>query len=326
MSTKLFLTNAYGWENCYALKSGSVELIATADVGPRIVYFGLAGGKNLFKLFQDQIGRTGDGEYHFYGGHRVWAAPEDLVYTYIPDNDPVRVSSDDHVGSLKLTRPADASNLERSLTLRVVSDNCESERFIEKSSESGFGLLGSYVVRNEIVNRGNQPVKTASWAISSFIPGGVGFMPLNPLTTPAKRLQAQFSINLWPYSWLNNPSYQWKEEWLEIDQRLTKRKEKIGFWNQLSWLAYRLGDLMIVIQVLESQKEQCEYPDLGSNLEIYFDPIMLELESLSAWQTLLPGESVFHDEVLSLIKLKGNPDNETAIRDYVYPMFKDTGE
>ena len=54
---------------------------------------------------------------------------------------------------------------------------------------------------------------------------------------------------------------------------------------------------MIVIQMTGSQKDQEQYPDLGSNCEIYFDPDMLELEFLSAWQTLSTGESVSHSEV-----------------------------
>lgn len=89
----------------------------------------------------------------------------------------------------------------------------------------------------------------------------------------------------------------WKDEWLQIDQPAASDKQKIGAWNPRPWLAYRLEDLMIVIQMTGSQKDQEQYPDLGSNCEIYFDPDMLESEFLSAWQTLSTGESVSHSEV-----------------------------
>jgi len=38
-----------GWDNCYHLSNDRVELILTADVGPRIIYFGLVGGENFLQ-------------------------------------------------------------------------------------------------------------------------------------------------------------------------------------------------------------------------------------------------------------------------------------
>lgn len=48
-----------GWENCLKLGNGKVELVVTTDVGPRILLFGFAGGQNLFKNYEEQMGRTG---------------------------------------------------------------------------------------------------------------------------------------------------------------------------------------------------------------------------------------------------------------------------
>lgn len=81
---------------------------------------------------------------------------------------------------------------------------------------------------------------------------------------------------------------------ISLQQVISK---KIGAWNPRPWLAYRSENLMIIIQMTGSQKDQEQYPDLGSNCEIYFDPDMLESEFLSAWQTLSTGESVSHSEV-----------------------------
>ena len=323
MKSDIQKISALGWDNCFAIKSGPVEVIATADIGPRIVFFGVAGGQNLLKIFEGQAGRTGDENYLFYGGHRVWAAPEDPVLTYFPDNDFVDVLLDDEDGFLTFSRLADESHLERRLSMRVATDGNVGRSIDVEDSEEEHGLLGSFVIRNKIINRSKLPIKTASWGISSFIPGGIGFLPLDRLTIPEKRLQAQYSVNIWPYSNLNNPSYQWKDEWLEIDQTKTIDKQKIGGWNQHPWLAYRLGNMMVVIQMLGTQKEQEHYPDLGSNSEIYFDPATLELEFLSDWQALATGESVSHDELWNLIKLPGGIDDESAIRDFVYPLVKE---
>src|SRR5688572_6636888 len=78
-----------GWENCYRLNNGTLEVIVTADVGPRIIHFGFIGGENVFKQFPDDMGQKGGNEYRFYGGHRIWHAPENRPRTYAPDNDPV---------------------------------------------------------------------------------------------------------------------------------------------------------------------------------------------------------------------------------------------
>jgi hypothetical protein len=81
-----------GWPNCYRVSNGEVELIVTADVGPRIIRFGFVGGQNLFKEFVDQIGKSGEKEFQLRGGDRVWKAPEDPIATWAPDNVPVTIT------------------------------------------------------------------------------------------------------------------------------------------------------------------------------------------------------------------------------------------
>ena len=31
-----------GWQNCYKVSNGVIDLIVTSDVGPRIIYFGFS--------------------------------------------------------------------------------------------------------------------------------------------------------------------------------------------------------------------------------------------------------------------------------------------
>jgi len=80
-----------GWKNCYRLANKQIELIITADVGPRVIRFGFIGAENEFKQFSEQLGRTGDDTWLIYGGHRLWHAPEDMTRTYYPDNQRVKV-------------------------------------------------------------------------------------------------------------------------------------------------------------------------------------------------------------------------------------------
>jgi len=49
-----------GWPNCYRITNGEVELIVTTDVGPRVLRYGFVKGQNVFKEFQEQLGKTGE--------------------------------------------------------------------------------------------------------------------------------------------------------------------------------------------------------------------------------------------------------------------------
>ena len=49
-------------------------MIATTDVGPRIIRFGFVGEENEFKEYEDTTGQVGGDEWRIYGGHRLWHA------------------------------------------------------------------------------------------------------------------------------------------------------------------------------------------------------------------------------------------------------------
>jgi len=82
-----------GRQDCYQIEVGGCKMIATADFGTRIVHLSQGNCWNLFKLFERQMGKTGEDEWRLNGEHGVWYATEDLVDSYIPDNDPVEVES-----------------------------------------------------------------------------------------------------------------------------------------------------------------------------------------------------------------------------------------
>jgi len=56
-----------GWENCWKFSNASVELIVLADVGPRVIWYGLRGGENQFHEVEEDTGRTGSAEFRLYG-------------------------------------------------------------------------------------------------------------------------------------------------------------------------------------------------------------------------------------------------------------------
>jgi len=86
------------------VSNGEIELIVTADIGRAScgwafredrISLGRAGGR----------GQVGEPAWMKRGGHRVWVGPEDLKYTYPPDNSPIgREGARAHV--LIATEPA----------------------------------------------------------------------------------------------------------------------------------------------------------------------------------------------------------------------------
>ena len=69
--------NFKGYTNSWQVSNGDIEVVVTGDIGPRIMRYGFPGGQNFFKVFEEQMGKTGEPAWQPRGGHRVWIAPED---------------------------------------------------------------------------------------------------------------------------------------------------------------------------------------------------------------------------------------------------------
>ena len=116
-------TTYQNFGRCMLLDNGVIRLMATLDVGPRIIYFGTRGNRNI--LFEDvrrdfcELNK-GYGTWYAYGGHRLWTAPEVMPETYFPDNS--RVTCDYTDGVLTLTPKATPFGKQFSLILIVEPD------------------------------------------------------------------------------------------------------------------------------------------------------------------------------------------------------------
>src|SRR5512135_418091 len=82
-------------DDFYGLRTRSIgnkflRLDFLTDAGPRIVRLELAGSnENWMAELPENIVPTPHGDFHFYGGHRLWHSPEAMPRTYFPDNQPV---------------------------------------------------------------------------------------------------------------------------------------------------------------------------------------------------------------------------------------------
>ncbi len=281
--------NYGGWPNCIRLSNGEIELVATTDVGPRVIRLGFIGGQNLFRTDPTQLGRTGDAEWRSYGGHRLWHAPEVFPRTYAPDNVPVEHAWDGTTLALRNTDERNGIAKETSLTLSPTLPRVE--------------------VKHRLVNRNPWPVELAPWALSVMAPGGRAIFPQEEYRPHPDALAPARPLVLWHFADMSDPRWTWGRRYIQLRQDPTATtKQKAGLLNTRGWAAYLLeGEAFIVRYAYDPA---ARYTDMGCNTETYTDPNMLEVETLGPFTRLEPGEGVDHLESWILAKVQCGPSDD----------------
>ncbi len=271
-----------GWPNCYRVSNGEVELIVTSDIGPRIMRYGFVGGKNLFKEYEETLGKSGEATWQLRGGHRIWAAPEDSIRTYAPDNGPVHVTVEN--GVLTATEPV------------------EPLTGFEKQIQVTLAPTGSAVtVRHQIRNAGKTTQDVAAWALSMMAQNGLGITGFPPRGKHPDVLPPTNPLIMWAFTDFTDPRLKLTKKYLTLKQDpQNTTPQKLGHFNLNTWAAYLLGsDLFVKRYQAEANRS---YPDMGSSFEIFTRNDMLEMETLGPIEHLGPGKALTHVEQWSLHK------------------------
>ncbi len=264
-----------GWPNCYRLANERVEVIATTDVGPRIIHLGIPGGENMMGILAEQAGLTGGDEWRLYGGHRLWHAPEAKPRTYFPDNAPVEALIDGD--TLRLIPPPETTTgIQKEVHVAVAPEQPHVE------------------VRHILENKGLWPVELAPWAISVLNLDGVAIIPQSDWGTPDNLLSNRL-FALWPYTDVRDPRIYWGTQYIMLRQDPQREPPfKVGLNSTAGWAAYyRHGQLFVKCFAYEPD---ALYPDGGCSVETYTNNRFLELETLGPLVLLEPGEIVEHVE------------------------------
>lgn len=287
-----------GWKNCIEITNGIIDLVATTDVGPRVIRMGFVGKENEFVEFLEDIGTTGAEEYKFYGGHRLWHAPEDPVRTYELDNSKVTYRK-------------------KKYGIVLIQDT-EPNAHIKKEMEISMDPDSARVtILHRLTNKGLWEVELAPWAISMMAPGGVEIVPLNTRETG---LLPNGSITLWPYTRLNDKRVSWGEKYIMLAQDVKAETAfKIGMPNESGWAAYANHGHLIVVQ--HDHEDGFDYPDGNCSYETYTNHKMLEMETLGPVCLLAPDETVEHIETWSLYDNIARPKNEKDIESIIVPLI-----
>jgi len=180
-AVKIEKTNFKGWPNSYRISNGEVEVIITSDIGPRIMRYAFTGGQNVFKEFTETLGKSGEEKWQLRGGHRIWAAPEDAVKTYAPDNGPVHILTKGAV--LEATQPVESlTGLEKQITVKM--------------SPTGSGVEVLHRIRNTT----KKSMDLAAWALSMMAQGGVGIHGFPPRGTHPEVLAPTNPLVMWAFT------------------------------------------------------------------------------------------------------------------------------
>lgn len=259
---------------CVCLESGKIRLMATLDFGPRIIFFGIRGNRNI--LFED-VNRDfcelnkGFGTWYAYGGHRLWTSPEAMPETYYPDNN--RVSYEESGGVLTLTAKPTPFGKQFSMQIR-------------------FTETGAVKVRNSILNVSEEPAIFAPWSVTGLAAGGLEFVPLS-------RRQTGFLPNrtmaLWSYSDINDPRFTLKDSCITLRHDPDAAKPfKAGFNVNDGFMVYAAGNQ--VFRKRFAVYGDGVYPDFGCNYETYTNRHFLECELLGELRAYAPGEEAVIEE------------------------------
>ena len=271
-----------GWRNCYRISNGEVELIATSDVGPRVIRFGFVGGQNVFKEFTEQLGKSGEDKFQLRGGDRVWKAPEDPVATWAPDNVAVEISVTGN-GLIARAPVEPLTHLRKEIEIRM--------------AERGTDVTVVHRVSNESLF----PLEYSAWALTMMAPGGVAISGFPPRGKHPANLEATNPLVMWAYTNLADKRWTFTKKYLALRQDPNNSDaQKLGMFNPRTWGAYVLNGEVFIKQA--AGDAHASYPDFGCSFETFTNNEFLEMETLSPLKKVAPGETVEQTEHWSLHK------------------------
>ncbi len=289
-----------GWPNCVRLSDGRVEVVATTDIGPRIMRYAFPGGPNIFKEVAGEQGGSGEIDWKIRGGHRLWISPERKPLTYEPDNIPIDVL--ETASGIKLSQSKGGlSGVAKTMEIRL----CDGQ--------------GGLTIDHSLTNEGDRSIDLAPWAITVLKEGGSAVIPLPPKAPHSERLTHNQEWSIWPYTDFSDDRWSFGSKFVVLRQDGKKLPTKMGFAHD-GWACYCVGKHMFVKRF--SRQEAACYPDGGVNLEAFANEDFLELESLGSLTSLQPGQTVSHRERWELHELSAEFDpnaSEKEIESVIVP-------
>ena len=283
--------------DCIEINMGRIELLITMSVGPRILSLRMDGGENIFAELPGQfLEYPGEGNFIFYGGHRLWCGPEEPSITYIPDSKPITVSAASE--SFEFIQQVDlATGIQK--RMRILPTQFEN-------------IL---IVDHDIKNTKNTPFRCAPWAITQLRLGGFAILPQQINGMDHNLLLPDRSIVLWSYSDIKDARINWGNQCITIHALPVDKALKIGIANSHQWLAYYIDDLLFIKYA--SSYRSSSLIDYGATSQCYCNSKFIELETLGPLTDIKPEEQICHREIWRVVEAPFVEFSSDSIKDFV---------
>lgn len=296
------------WGKCLLISNGKIEVVATTTVGPRIIRYGLVGGENILfedrerKIFRDvkELSYFKEGcVWYFFGGHRLWNAPELMPRTYIPDDNPIEYEI--LKNGVRLIQPINEKiGILNEIEITMTED-------------------GETQIMHKVTNKNMWKIKTAPWAISAVNGGGLEVIPLSK---EKSELLNNRVISLWDYTNLDDDRVKIYNDFITLKTKENgdpDDKFKIGTNNSDGYTMYFYKNNLFVKEF--DYVKDSEYPDGGCNCETYTNNKFIEIESVAPLKLIDYNETLVHIEKWKLfgdVKMpNGKEDIDFAIKKYI---------
>jgi hypothetical protein len=273
-----------GLPNCYKLSNGTVEVVVTTDIGPRVLFYGFRGGENVFGEVPVAVVTTALGEWKPWGGHRLWTAPEVNPRSYAPDNDPVDFDFDGDTRVRLSARTETHTHLKKEMTVTLDAE--------------GSGVT----VRHRITNCGLWGVEFAVWAMT-IMNGerGEAIIPQEPYRSWGNYLAPARPLVLWHYTDLTDPRLTLGRKFIRLRTDADNdEQQKIGALVKQGWAAFARDATLFVKHF--AYEEGATYADYGCNAEVFTAGRFIQIGSLAPLCRLEPGETAEHTERWTLFR------------------------
>lgn len=280
-----------GRSNNVSIRCNGAEMLVTTDVGPRVIFFGKVDGPNMFFVNVADEGIPRDRQFHGYGGHRLWIAPEETRRTLQPDNSRVETFEED--GFHVFRAPVDSYHIRKEIRIRPEPE------------------LDRFVLVHRLYNSSPYPAELAAWVLTQ-LPSGEVLFPQPPFIPHEENVDAARPLVMWHYTRLGDPRWTWGDRVVRLRHDPNLGPQKIGTAVQQGYAAAAVEGSVLFKRF--AFDPQATYTDFGCNFETFARQDILEIETLSPFVKVAPGEYVEHRESWYLLPDETPPakDDECA--------------
>lgn len=284
----------YDQPNCYMISNGLVEVIVTTDIGPRVIGYRFCGGENIFAELPSTTAVTTEyGTWHACGGHRLWHAPEVKPRSYMPDNDPVEFEIVDNDTIWLMPAFESATGIQKEMMIKL---------------DAGSSKV---MITHKLTNNGLWPIELAPWALTIVRGGGEAIIPNEPYISHDDVVLPARPLAVWHFTDFSDSRWTFGSKYIRLrSDAALANPQKIGVGVKRGWAGFIYEETFFLKKF--AYIPWANYPDYGSNCEIYTEGSFMEVETLGHLEIIEPGRSVIHHEEWFLFDgvKKGETDDD----------------